>query len=70
MVSQSSVFKFFNKIRFDLVFKQFPMYYKESLNAVLLQEVIKYNILLNIMKTSITMTGKIIMDEDQSLFLQ
>ena len=46
------------------------MYYKESLNAVLLQEVIKYNILLNIMKTSITMTGKIIMDEDQSLFLQ
>ena len=51
------------------VAKQFPTDYNESLNTVLLQEVIRYNVLLNTMKTSIVtlgkgLTGKIVMDEE------
>ena len=51
------------------VAKQFPTDYNESLNTVLLQEVIRYNKLLNTMKTSIVtlgkgLTGKIVMDEE------
>jgi len=51
------------------VSKQFPTDYNESLNTILLQEVIRYNVLLNTMKTSIVtlgkgLTGKIVMDEE------
>jgi dynein heavy chain len=63
----------------EAVFKQFPTDYNESLNTVLIQEVIRYNVLLNIMKTSIVtlekgLTGRIVMDEEteemaQSLFI-
>ena len=43
--------------------------YEESMNTVLIQEVIRYNVLLNTMKTSIVtlgkgLTGKIVMDEE------
>jgi dynein heavy chain len=53
----------------EAVAKQFPTDYNESLNTVLLQEVIRYNVLLNTMKTSIVtlgkgLTGKIVMDEE------
>ena len=53
----------------EAVGKQFPTDYNESLNTVLLQEVIRYNVLLNLMKTSIVtlgkgLTGKIVMDEE------
>jgi dynein heavy chain len=63
----------------EAVFKQFPTDYNESLNTVLLQEVIRYNVLLNVMKTSIVtlekgLTGRIVMDEEteemsQSLYI-
>ena len=63
----------------EAVFKQFPTDYNESLNTVLIQEVIRYNVLLNLMKTSIVtlekgLTGRIVMDEEteemaQSLFI-
>ena len=57
----------------------FPTDYNESLNTVLIQEVIRYNVLLKLMKKSIKtlkkgLTGKIVMSEEteqmsQSLFI-
>jgi dynein heavy chain len=63
----------------EAIFKAFPTDYNESLNTVLIQEVIRYNVLLNVMKKSIVtlekgLTGKIVMSEEteqmaQSLFI-
>lgn len=63
----------------DEIFKIFPTDYNESLNTVLIQEVIRYNVLLKLMKKSIKtlkkgLTGKIVMSEEteqmaQSLFI-
>ena len=63
----------------DEIFKVFPTDYNESLNTVLIQEVIRYNVLLKLMKKSIKtlkkgLTGKIVMSEEteqmsQSLFI-
>jgi len=53
----------------DEIFKVFPTDYNESMNTVLLQEIIRYNVLLSTMKKSIknlkkALTGKIVMSED------
>jgi len=51
------------------IFKLFPTDYNESMNTVLLQEIIRYNVLLATMKKSIknlkkALTGKIVMSEE------
>lgn len=51
------------------IFKTFPTDYNESMNTVLLQEIIRYNVLLSSMKKSIknlkkALLGKSIMSED------
>jgi len=51
------------------IFKVFPTDYNESMNTVLLQEIIRYNVLLSLMKKSIknlkkALTGKIVMSEE------
>jgi len=53
----------------DEIFKVFPTDYNESMNTVLLQEIIRYNVLLSTMKKSIknlkqALTGKIVMSEE------
>ena len=53
----------------DEIFKDFPTDYNESMNTVLLQEIIRYNVLLATMKKSIknlkkALTGKIVMSEE------
>lgn len=63
----------------DQIFKDFPTDYNESMNTVLLQEIIKYNVVLSTMKKSIktlkkALLGKIVMSEDmekmaKSLFI-
>jgi dynein heavy chain, axonemal len=63
----------------DEIKKKFPTDYNESMNTVLMQEVIRYNVLLKTMKKSIktlikALSGKIVMSEDmekmsKSLFI-
>jgi len=53
---------------YEAVFKKFPTEYEESMNTVLIQEVIRYNVLLNLMKVNIqnlkkALSGHIVMDE-------
>lgn len=53
----------------DEIFKLFPTDYNESMNTVLFQEIIRYNVLLSTMKKSIknlkkALTGKIVMSEE------
>lgn len=38
---------------FDAVFKKYPTDYNESMNTVLVQEVVRYNRLLSVMKISL-----------------
>ena len=56
----------------DEIFKQFPTDYDESMNTVLVQEVIRYNVLLNTMKKTIkilkkALTGKIVMSDETEM---
>ena len=51
------------------VFNQFPTDYNESMNTVLLQEIIRYNVLIATMKKTIknlkmALLGKIVMSEE------
>ena len=53
---------------YEAIFKKFPTEYEESMNTVLIQEVIRYNVLLNLMKVNIqnlkkALSGHIVMDE-------
>jgi dynein heavy chain, axonemal len=53
----------------DEIFKDFPTDYNESMNTVLLQEIIRYNVLISTMKKSIknlkmALLGKIVMSEE------
>lgn len=53
----------------DLVQKKFPTDYTESMNTVLVQEIIRYNRLLGVMKTTLlnvkkALKGLIVMSED------
>ena len=53
---------------YEAIFAKFPTDYKESMNTVLIQEVIRYNVLLNLMKVNIqnlkkALSGHIVMDE-------
>lgn len=57
--------------QFDLekIKKQYPTDYKESMNTVLVQEVIKYNILLQVMKTTLAdvkkaLKGEVVMSDE------
>jgi len=68
-----------NPFDVEEVKKKFPTDYNESMNTVLMQEVIRYNVLLKTMKKSIktlqkALTGKIVMSDEtekmaKSLFL-
>ena len=56
---------------FDIeeIFETFPTDYNESMNTVLVQEIIRYNVLLGAMKKTIknlkmALCGKIVMSED------
>ena len=54
---------------YEAVFKQYPTDYKESMNTVLVQEIIKYNNLLTVMKTSLVevkkaLKGEVVMSEE------
>ena len=53
---------------YEAIFRKFPTEYEESMNTVLIQEVIRYNVLLNLMKVHIqnlkkALSGHIVMDE-------
>ena len=57
-----------NAFDYEAIFKKFPTEYEESMNTVLIQEVIRYNVLLNLMKVNIqnlkkALSGHIVMDE-------
>jgi dynein heavy chain len=57
---------------FDAIFKKYPTKYEESMNTVLVQEIIRYNRLLSIMKTTLgqvkkALKGEIVMSEDLEL---
>lgn len=54
---------------YEAVFAKYPTDYNESMNTVLIQEVIRYNVLLNRMKKDIktlkkALSGKIVMSDD------
>ena len=54
---------------YEAIFEKFPTEYSESMNTVLIQEVIRYNVLLNLMKVNIknlkmALSGRIVMDDE------
>ena len=54
---------------YEAIFAKFPTEYSESMNTVLIQEVIRYNVLLNLMKKNIknlkkALSGRIVMNEE------
>jgi len=54
---------------YEAVFIKYPTQYNESMNTVLIQEVIRYNVLLNLMEKHINtlkkaLSGKIVMSDD------
>ncbi|MCQ2815680.1 MAG: hypothetical protein MJ252_00290 [archaeon] len=54
---------------YEAIFKKYPTKYEESMNTVLVQEVIKYNVLLNLMKVNMAnvekaLTGRIVMNDE------
>jgi len=56
----------------DQIFHHFPTDYNESMNTVLIQEVIRYNVLLNTMNKTIkilkkALTGKIVMSDETEM---
>ena len=56
-------------IDYEDTFTKYPTDYNESMNTVLIQEVIRYNVLLSIMDINIknlqkALSGKIVMNDD------
>ncbi|KAL4464296.1 hypothetical protein ABPG72_011341 [Tetrahymena utriculariae] len=57
------------EFNFEAIFQQYPTDYNESMNTVLVQEIVRYNRLLSIMKTSLinvkkALKGLVVMSED------
>ena len=57
------------EIDYEEVFKKYPKLYGESMNTVLIQEIIRYNVLLNVMAKSLknlskALSGVIVMSDD------